>query len=241
MADKLPMILAIAAFLALSACVTGSYNQAYDKAFVYGGPPGPYDGVALYLHGCGGDSPEGDWLLFMIDRGFAVIPIRSMEDPRPPYICPKNYHPQKRVVKNQIHNIRLRQAKYAIEQIRIDHPGKKIVVWGFSEGSAVANLLDVPVDGILTTGYWCGWRDSGGTKIRKDVPWLALIGGSDPIVDWVEAASGYGSVRALCERVQDSPNWTYLIEEHEAHRQRISNPRIRAAAEEFLASVKARP
>lgn len=228
--------LVAASCMALAGCVTTTFDKSYEQAQVYG--PEKHEGVVLYLHGCGGLDLGGEiwsWAQFMIDQGMLFVAPDSFADPRPPSGCPKVSKGSTsatitRGTRNQIANVRLQQAKHAVARIRADYPGHKIVVWGHSEGGNTANQMDAHVDGVITTGQSCGFRNYGWTKIREDVPLLAIMGGNDPYLAW------HGNLEGLCKRLFKSPKWKYLIVEGEGHRPPVRNRAVRQAVLELLSS-----
>lgn len=225
---KRVMGIAAASCIALTACVTTSVDKSYDKAQVYGWED-EFDTVVLHLHGCGGD-PLMDGVMFMLEQGYTVVVPDSFADPRPGSSCsPPWIHD-----KNEIMRIRIKQAEYALERIRLEYPGKKVIVWGHSEGGGVANAIDEPVDGVITTGYQCGYRSRGGTHVRKDVPLLAIIGDYDPMIEHSVRRYRHSSIKALCRRVMShSSKWKHLIV-NAGHRPSMHIPAIREALLEFL-------
>lgn len=201
----------VAACVALAACVT-THDQAYERAHVHG----PEDGaILLILHGCSGTF-EWTWQKFMMDQGFLTIFIDSFKDPRPAKSCHPPF-PNKAA----IYDIRKRQATYALTQIRKDYPGRKVIVWGHSEGAGVAQLIDVPVAGIITTGYQCGYRFTGTARIRPDVPWLAVLARDDPYMR--HPVRRMGPLRTICEQAQHSPAWSHIILPAGGHRPALTS------------------
>ena len=136
-------------------------------------------------------------------------------------------------------NLRQRQTKYALAQIRLEHPGKKIVVWGHSEGGELANRIAEPVAGIITTGYRCGYRSHGGTLIPKDIPLLAIIGTDD---GWVRRAlkrTAYASIEAHCKATLRSPKHQFIVIEGAGHRPALRIRKFRKAVTDFIAQATA--
>ena len=201
----------IAVCLALAACVT-THDQAYERAHVYGAEDGP---ILLILHGCSGTF-EWFWQQFMVEQGFLIVFIDSFQDQRPAQSC----HPPF-PSKAAIYDTRKRQAVYALTQISKDYPGRKVIVWGHSEGAGVAQLIDLPVAGIVTTGYQCGYRLTGTTRIRPDVPWLAVLARDDPYLR--HPVQQMGSLRAICKQAQRSPVWSHVILPAGGHRPALAS------------------
>ena len=227
--------------LLLAGCVTNSsFNQAYEKAQVYGFDP--YDGVVLYLHGCGGlylSAYKWEFAAFLMSQNLLVVAPDSFSDPRPGEACPvvsqgRVRGTKPRHVNSQIIQHRVKQTKHAIARLRVDYPNTKIFVWGHSEGAAVANLIDDHVDGIITTGHQCGYRHYAWTKIRKDVPLLVIVGTDDPYAKNSVRRSANGSARALCKRVLKSPAWKYVIVDGMGHQPVIRKKQVREAVTDFL-------
>ena len=211
-----------AAALALAGCVT-TVEKSYEAAQVYGPPVGEKRGVVLYLHGCGGslESHKWDFAQLLMNAGLVVVAPDSFADPRPPKSCGPPW-----MAKSQIYSVRDRQAKHALEQIRMEYPGKPIVVWGHSEGGGVANLIDEKVAGIVTTGYHCGYRNRGTTQIREDVPFLAIMGTKDSYMP--------AGLAPTCARVFQSPAWEYVIVDGMGHQPVVRRREVQEAVASFL-------
>ena len=228
MARKSLHSVVVASFLALAACVT--VENSYEKAQVYGWED-DFDTVVLHLHGCGGD-PLMEGVMFMLEQGYTVVTPDSFADQRPKASCRPPW-PNK----DQIFRVRTEQAEYALEQIRLEYPGKKVIVWGHSEGGGVANRISEPVDGVITTGYHCGYRSQARTSVSKDTPLLVLVGKYDGLMDDPVRRTNSGTIEALCERVMGgSPKWKYLIVEA-GHRPSIRGT-VKEAILEFLAAAQ---
>ena len=223
-------VLLVGACMALASCVT-SHDQAYEKAEVYG-PERPH-AVALFLHGCGGGT-EWEWLQLLIDQGFLVVHPDSFADPRPASSCAPPW-PNKK----QIMDLRRRQTNHALAQIRLEHPDKKIVVWGHSEGGVLANFITEPVAGIITTGYRCGYRFYGGTHIPKDIPLLVIIGADDGFVRRTLKRTIYASFEAHCKATLKSPKHKFIVIEGAGHRPALRIKKFRQAVEDFLSHATA--
>ena len=232
---------AVVGCMALTACVTTTVDKSYEEAEIYG--PERYDGVVLHLHGCAGLLLFGhnwDFAQFMIDRGFLFVAPDSFADPRPPSGCPKvvkggTSGTISRATWDHIARIRLEQAKHAIASIRADYPGQKIVVWGHSEGGNTAHQLEAHVDGVITTGQSCGFRNYGWTRVPENVPLLAIMGDSDPYLAW------HGHLESMCKRLFKSPKWKFMIVEGAGHKPWIRRKAVWKAVDEFLTAVRARP
>lgn len=228
--DMMKLGLLSAACIALAACVTGSFDQAYEKAYLFGGPPPDYRGVVLHLHGCDGSDPLSDWTDFLTDQGFAIVKIESFADPRPPESCFPPY-PNNLAIRQ----LRKRQAEYALDQIRLDYPGKPVFIWGHSEGGYVTNMLSMDgVAGAITTGAPCGGL--GLTRVPKETPLLMLIGKHDRYMKPPlrrTALNLQGSCALVAGR---SPNWNYLIVD-QGHWVRINTPGVRETVLRLLSDT----
>jgi dienelactone hydrolase len=213
---------------AVLACVSPlQYPNAYKSATVFGEVP--KRGLILYLHSCDGDSPSFDWANFLTSAGFLIVAPNSFADPRPPASCRAPYP-----AKEQIYDIRLAQTKYALKELRAAYPTTKIFVWGNSEGGGLANLLDEKVDGIVTTGYQCGYRTMGRTWIRRDVPLLAIMGTADSYMLEVQRTTGR-SLEAMCSSILTSRKWEFLIIDGMGHHPAFSvYPEIKSRLTKFL-------
>ena len=218
---------AVAGALLLAACVTaGSHHLAYNRAHVHGpDSPDGVRGVLLILHGCGGTFPR-DWWKFMVRQGFLTVWINSFDDPRPPKSCVQPF-PNKPA----IYAIRTRQANHALDGLRATYAGLPLIVWGHSEGGGVAHQIDARgVAGIITTGYQCGYRATGSTRIPDDIPWLAVTSDGDPHMLY----PSLGPLRATCEGIQrNKPKWSHLILRGSYHRPALDS--FREPLMEFLA------
>ncbi len=196
----------------------------------------PERGVVLHLHGCDGirgDPWIRDWARFFAARGyFIVAPDSFAEDERPPLSCQPPF-PNK----TEIYKLRYAQTKLAIAKIRERFPGKHILIWGHSEGGAVANTIDIPVEGIITTGYQCGYRLSGRTRVSEETPLLAIIGTRDPYVINAIRRSRFSTIHENCERAQISPQWSYLKVQGMGHEAPLSLGGIEARVTQFLEGI----
>ena len=237
MSGQIRQLCAALVFLSLAACATPTFDKPYaeadDKSYaeadVFG--QSAESGVLIYLHGCkGGIYPWiRDWIRYLTANGFVVIAPDSFADPRPPATCSFPY-PQKET----IYGIRKRQAKFAIARVREEYPGVPIFVWGHSEGGGVVNLLDVQVDGIISSGYQCGYRSTGITYIRRDVPFLALQGTDDFNISESLEYSVYLSLQSLCAAVMRSPQWRRVEVQGMGHTAPRSYPAVLEAVNQFL-------
>src|SRR5262249_30046498 len=165
--------------LGMLLCFSANFSLAQDATLENGylSRAHPKSGVLVHLHGCDGLIVNGrlkSWMSYFEKLGYKVIAPNSFADKRPPVSC-KPPFPDKSI----IYSIRIAQTKRVLEQVRQQYPGSRIYVWGHSEGGGVANLIDEKLDGIITTGYQCGFRSTASSRIRNDVSLLALIDGKD--------------------------------------------------------------
>jgi hypothetical protein len=195
----------------------------------------PDKGVVLYLHGCDGLFTRGfveAWFVHLERAGFKVIAPDSFADARPSMSCAPPF-PNK----DEIYNIRLKQTSHIIGILRKLYPGKPLYLWGHSEGGGVANLTSENVDGIITTGYQCGFRNTGNTKINKDVPLLVFVGNEafDVNIRGARQMTTHPSQKALCEHVFGGNDMWQFVEVPDAgHNIPIYNPTVLAAVNSFL-------
>jgi len=226
----------VAAALVLSGCVTGTVHQAYEQALRFGNEP--RRGIVLFLHGCDGlGGPQlfawqAVWVRHLTDQGFLVVAPDSFADPRPRQSCQAPF-PNK----EEIYQIRDRQAALAIERLRATYPTSKLLVWGHSEGGGVANIVTATVEGIITTGYQCGYRSTGRTWIRSKVPLLAIMGTADPYVIEALPFAHASSAEELCRRAFSSPKWRAVIVPGMPHAASLDSPQVREALHRFLDEV----
>jgi alpha-beta hydrolase superfamily lysophospholipase len=149
---------------AASACYAA--DPTLDGGYISSGAP--THGVVLHLHGCDGLARSGvigEWLRRLQQMGFKVYAPNSFGERRHPVSC-KPPFPNK----SAIYFLRLDQSIRAIKELRTKHPESKLYIWGHSEGAGVANLIAERVDGVITTGYQCGFRSNGFTWIAPNVP-----------------------------------------------------------------------
>jgi hypothetical protein len=192
-------------------------------------------GIVLYLHGCDGGfnaSPAADWHDWLERSGFKVFAPNSFAEERPPVSCSAPY-----LYKDEIYAIRLRQTVRVLEQIIEGHRGVPIYVWGHSEGGGVANLLSQKVEGILTTGYPCGFKRTPVTQIRKDVRVLVVMGSERFDYYLLEAhlESGFATLADLCRetfRAHPKASWKQFY--NLGHAPYPGNLELFAAVNEFL-------
>lgn len=208
---------------------TGS--TAYERAKIYGTAPNA--GVILWLHGCDGineySGSLGNWRGHLTKNGFLIVVPNSFAEPRPPAACSAPYRQ-----KSEIYNIRARQSKRAIQELQRKYPDKKLYIWGHSEGAGVANLLDDRVDGIITSGYQCGFRSTAGTRINPDVRLLAIQGTTDRYIQESLRYTSFSSLDRLCEHVFRSQNWRRVVVQGMGHQPDARRRELKKAVNEFL-------
>jgi poly(3-hydroxybutyrate) depolymerase len=227
--------LLIVTTLVLFGCRTGpnTFHRAYEQALRFGNEP--RRGIVLFLHGCDGlGGPalagwEAAWIRHLTDRGFLVVAPDSFADPRPGQSCQAPY-PNK----EEIYRVRARQAAFAIERVRSTYPTSRLLVWGHSEGGGVANLVTATVDGIITTGYQCGYRSTARTAIRPEVPLLAIMGTADPYVKEALPLGPVSSADTLCRKVLSSEKWHAVIVPGMLHEASLEWRPVRNALDRFL-------
>jgi hypothetical protein len=112
-------------------------------------------------------------------------------------------------------------------------------VWGHSEGAGVANLIDEKIDGIITTGYQCGFRGTASSRVRSDVPLLALMDGKDGYITDAVKFTSFKSVDALCTAMYaGKENRTWHNFEGAGHVISISDNRVTPIVDKFFAVAK---
>lgn len=226
-------LVTVAAVFVLSACATGTVHRAYEQRVSFGNEA--RRGIVLFLHGCDGlGGPQlfawqAVWVQHLVERGFLVVAPDSFADPRPPQSCQTPF-PNK----EEIYQFRERQAALAVERLRSTYPTSKLLVWGHSEGSGVANLMTATVDGIITTGYQCGYRSTGRTWIRTSVPLLVIMGTADPYVIDALRFAPVSSAEGLCQMVFSSPKWRAVIVPGMPHAASLDRPQVRETLDRFL-------
>ena len=182
--------------LLLAACVTTSGD---DETHIHGpDDPDTVRGSLLVLHGCDGTFPH-DWWQFAVDQGFITVFMNSG-------MAGQGCWGSTRSDYLRIIGTRARQANLTIEMLRSTYSGLPILVWGYSEGASVAQLISAPVDGIVTIGQKCFHY---GFNIRESVPWLHLIGSEDGRVLSTGPGHGCGAQRSAA--------WSYMILPDQPH------------------------
>jgi hypothetical protein len=174
----------------------------------------PANGIVLYLHGCDGGfntSPAVDWFDWLERSGFKVFAPNSFAEARPAVSCSAPYPD-----KDEIFATRFNQTVRVLEQLMQEYSGSRLFVWGHSEGAGVANMLSQRVEGILTTGYPCGFKRRPTTYIRPDVRVLVIMGSERFDYYLLEAhlESGYATLFDLCSdtfRAHTRASWKQFL------------------------------
>ena len=209
-----------------------TFHLAYDKALRFGGEP--HRGIVLLLHGCeglGGTLPgwQAAWVRYLIDRGFLVVVPNSFADPRPERSCAAPFPD-----KEQIYALRLQQTTDAIARLRRAYPTVKLLVWGHSEGAGVANRIEARVDGIVTTGYQCGYRSSARMFLSPQTPLLVIVGDRDSYASEAIRVAGAESVEDVCRRLLTSPRWLAVMVPGMGHGASLEEAQVEEALQRFL-------
>ena len=231
-----PILLATASFL-FSTNLAWSADPTLTKG--YSSTGNPTKGIVIHLHGCGGLSARGfveAWFMHLEQSGFKVIGPNSFADQRPLISCAEPF-PNK----GEIYRIRADQTARVVTILRQQQPGKRLYIWGHSEGGGVANLIEDKVDGIITTGYQCGFRDTGKTQINREVPLLVIVGNEahDPAIHGARQGSGHSSQEALCAHVfGGNPQWQFIEVPTVGHLAPIYNTAVLGAVNSFLGIEK---
>jgi hypothetical protein len=192
-------------------------------------------GVVLHLHGCDGlvrSGVIGEWLSRLQQMGFKVYAPNSFAEQRHPVSC-KPPFPNK----SAIYSLRLDQTLRGIKELRTKHPESKLYIWGHSEGAGVANLITERVDGVITTGYQCGYRSNGFTNIAPNVPLIALMGSEekDPAIREILGLSKKSSMEQLCNEVfKGNSNWRWRQFKHLGHVLPITDPAVLSEVKLFV-------
>lgn len=213
----------------LEGCAPATVNKAYEEA-VYTRGSGER-GIVLYLHGCDGAIQGGwrqYWFYHLRDKGFLVVAPDSFADSRPTKICGGG------IGKDDIYRVRVAQTLHAIKKLRESYPGKKLFVWGHSEGGGVAHRLKAEVDGVITSGYQCGIGSDARTDIPPQVPVLAIQGAKDEYIEESIRYSTFTSLDASCSAVFRSPNRNRMVMEGMGHTPHFQVKELREAVDKFL-------
>jgi hypothetical protein len=225
--------------LGMLSCFSANFSLAEDATLEKGylSRAHPKAGILVHLHGCDGLFVTGrlkGWMSYFEKLGYKVIAPNSFADKRAPGSC-KPPFPDKSI----IYSIRIAQTNRVLEQVRQQYAGFRIYVWGHSEGGGVANLIDEKIDGIITTGYQCGFRSTASSRIRSDVPLLALMDGKDGYLESAVKFTFFKSVDDLCTAMyagKENRTWHNL--EGAGHVMSISDKRITPIVDKFLAVAK---
>lgn len=191
-------------------------------------------GIVVHLHGCNGLRTGGwvqAWFRHLEGAGFKVFAPDSFAEARPAESC-ANPFPNK----EEIYTIRIRQTLSALRELQAKYPDKPVYMWGHSEGGALANRLEVKVDGIVTTGHQCGYRLTAASSVRPDVPLLVLMGSDskDHYIRGVAKGTGHASVASLCERVLRNKIGRWVQLERMGHMIPIWDPEVSSLVNAFL-------
>ena len=150
------------------------------KGVTYIYTAGPAKGVVLALHGCDGLGAEAYnkvWATYFNSLKFNFFAPNSFADVRPGSICGGNDLALQEQ-ESEIIRKRVAQTHRSIVELRKKFPGLPIYVWGHSEGSAVAKVLNAKVAGIIASGDIC---DRYGMPLPSPpgVPILFIFGEND--------------------------------------------------------------
>ncbi len=141
--------------------------------------------TVLYLHGCTGFIPwyDGNWAETLTAAGYAVVmPTSLAREDRPTNCDPAT---QRAGWAPQVHEMRLEEIKYALEQLRtvtwVDQ--QNIFLMGHDEGGiAVARWSGSEFNGHIISGWKCthpqGWLS--GVHAPRTTPVLAINHQNDP-------------------------------------------------------------
>ncbi len=137
-------------------------------------------GIVLFLHGCKGNykiRPVRVFGDFLRTRQFILVSPNSFSENRPPSMC--GITPLAKMgLRDLITRVRIAQTKRTIRILRKQYPDLPIFIWGHSEGSGIAQMIDNKVAGIIASGHVCS--HFGAIAVRETVPLLVIIGGLDP-------------------------------------------------------------
>jgi len=215
------------------ACSNCTYTRAYDTAKVFG--DNSDRGVVVHFHGCNGlyidnGGWQTQWVRYLNENGFIVIAPDSFADVRPPEACPGN-PTRTEDRKATIYHVRTRQMDFALKQIRLKYPGKKIYVWGHSEGGALMRALTERVDGVITTGFACPGERS---NYLEASPYLAIMGTDDPVIEGSKKNPLYEGLEGRCQAYMSEPNWSWLVVQGMGHPAEIWRKGVKEHLSKFL-------
>jgi hypothetical protein len=111
-----------------------------------------------------------------------------------------------------------------------------IVVWGQSEGGAVAQLVSARVAGIIASGVECGLRSVRDLLVREDVPLLVLIGSKDPFIRAPKKITP-DNVRNYCDPIFRSIEWNFVYLKGVGHSPSFKNRTARQAIDTFITPI----
>jgi len=217
-----------------SFCSDCTHTKAYAAADVYG--TNPTLGIVLLLRDCRDlDADKGwqrEWLDYLNLNGFVVIAIDSFADVRPPPVeCSGDPWPNESPAKSVVYPVRARQAEYAVKMIRKKYPEKKVFVWGHGEGGVTAQIMNVKIDGIISTGTPC--PDEWLVGIAQ-TPLIIIQGTNDGTLQETKKNPLYGSLEGRCKMLMTQPKWEWLTVEGMGHAVELSGKDIKRRIAKFL-------
>ena len=216
-----------------SSCIECTHTKAYDGAKVHG--THPTRGAILHLHDCRGPGVDKgwqrEWLDYLNRNGFVVIAIDSFADVRPPPVaCPSD--PWGNLyTKVMLYTVRIRQAEHAVKKIREKYPDQRIFVWGHSEGGVTAQMMNVKIDGVISTGTPCPaeWLEG-----IAQTPLLVIQGTDDPILQETKKSPLYDSLDDRCKMHMIQPQWEWLTVDGMGHEAELSREEVKRRIAKFL-------
>jgi hypothetical protein len=176
----------------------------------YFGSPQKADAILLFIHGCDGKSTVSDpwfngWLSTFAAKNLAVVQPDSFADPHPS-ICGDF---QAFRYKDNVLRQRVAQTRRTIDNLKYDFPGKKIYIWGHSEGGLVTQLFDYQVSGIIVSGANC-LRPAANIG---QTPLYHIIGDNDHAIDLGQPGARFTDdlVQSQCSGYGAKGSKTYSI------------------------------
>ncbi len=209
-----PFALAACVFsLTLSAApgpVEAKPIAALKKAYI--SKTSPRKGVVIHLHGCDGLSTKGwtrAWFTHFERSGYRVYAPDGFSMKRPPAQCGENY-----ARKGEVRRLRTRQFNAVLVHIQKTYPGKKVYVWGHSEGGQFVQrfaLTSGQIAGAIVTGHSCGFGRAAKVYLAKDVPMVILLGAPkhDRFLHLELNYKRVKTMKALCAKALVSKSWTW--------------------------------
>jgi poly(3-hydroxybutyrate) depolymerase len=207
-------------------------------------PKGKLNGILLALHGCSRlrSIPRGQkrWFSYFEARGLYVIAPNSFAESRLPERCPptrgKNLAPLETVSHGgEIVRFRVAQTRRTIRLLREMYPDLPIIIWGHSEGGAVAQLIPDNVSGVIVSGALCGIRRSKDLMVKRNIPLLLLLGDKDTLVN-PETGVPF-DLAQYCGEVLRSPIWKFVLLRGVGHTPSIRSKAVRRPISAFIDSV----